>query len=460
MTRSAKVYVQAVIAAGGIVLAGAISQWFPTRILEWLAFLGVVALTSLVKLRLPNISGTYSLNSLVLLYGLSRFGPAEMLLAGCVATAVQTLLNTQKRPQPIQVLFNMGNVSLSLGVCFLLKGTLLAAGLGSNPAAVMSAIACTYFVVNTLLVSGVLSLLQGKSLSQTCAEWYLWSLPYYLVGAALVGLTVQSQVSGYGEAWLILVPLVYLVHFFFGLAEWQGAKTIASDTGPAASLPRAARTYLAVVLAAGGCLLWVAVLQWQTEDPLRFAIYLSLAVASSTLKVKLPGLTGTLSPNFVLLLLAIVQLRLGETVLIAMAAGAMQSVWRPKHWPKPQQVLFNAAALSLSAALAIGVCHQAMAGLASHSLVGCLVLATLVFYGCNMLIVGSMLCLVDQKPLHKSWQLCHFWSFPYYLVGAAVAGLMTATTLPGGWASALPILSVMMLVCVSYRTHLAQVARS
>jgi len=460
MNRSAKIYAYSVIAAGGAVSAATLLQWSSTRVSVWLAFLAVTALVSLVKLRLPHISGTYSLNSLVLFYGLARFTPAEMVVAGCLAVAVQSLLNTQKRPQPVQVLFNMANMSVSLGVCFLLRGTLLATGLGSNPAAVMSAIACAYFVVNTLLVSGVLSLLQGKGLSETSAEWYLWSLPYYLVGAALVGLTLQSQVSGYGEAWLILVPLVYLVHFFFGLAEWRGSKTIASATSPAASLPKAARTYLAVVLAAGGALLAAAVFDWQTQDPLRFAIYLTLAVASSTLKVRLPGLTGTLSPNFVLLLVAILQLSLGETVLMAMAAAAMQSLWRPKHWPKPEQVSFNAAALSLSAGLAFLACHQVTANLASHSLAGCLVLATLVFYGCNTLVVASMLCLVEQKPLHNLWQLCHFWSFPYYLAGAAVAGLMTATAIPAGWVSALPILSVMTLVCVSYRTHVAQFVRS
>jgi hypothetical protein len=459
MKQSARLYAYAVITAGGTVLAATLSQWSSSRFAVCLVFLAVTALTSLVKLRLPHINGNYSLNFLVLLYGLARFSLAELVVAGCVAAAVQSLCNAQKRPQPIQVFFNMANISLSLAFCFLLRRALLETGIGSNPAALMSAIACAYFVVNTLLVSGVLALLQGKSLSQTCGQWYLWSFPYYLVGAALVGLTLQPQLSDYGEGWLILVPLVYLIHFFFGLAELQSSQKVASQTSTAASLPHAARIYLVAVITAGGCLLWAVFLHWQMDDPQRFVIYLTLAVAASTLKIRLPGLTGTLSPNFVLLLVAVAQLSLSEAVLIGMASAAVQSLWKPKHWPKPEQVLFNAASLALSTALAYAVSHQVMAGWLSHSLVGCLVLATLLLYGTNTLIVAVILCLVDQKPLHHLWQLCHFWSFPYYLIGAAVAGLMTATASRTDWLSALPILSLMTLVYVCYRSHLGQVVQ-
>jgi hypothetical protein len=456
MNRSAKVYAHTIIAAGGAVLAGTLLHWPPQQHSVFLVYLAIAVLTSLVKLRLPHIHGTYSINSLVLLYGLARLSPAETLVAGCVGVAVQSLINSQKRPRLVQVLFNMANVTLSLAVCFVLSGILSATPVAANPAARLGVVAAVYFVVNTMLVSGVLALLQGQSFSDTCAEWYLWSFPYYLTGAAFVGLTLHPRV---GEAWLVLVPLVYLIHFFCGLAEWRGSHKLSAESAPSAPLPKAARIYLAIVIAAGGSLIWAALLQFQTQDWLRFASYLALAVVASTLKVRLPGLKGTLSPNFVLLLVAVSQLSLSETVLIAMVAAAVQSLWRPKHMPKLEQVLFNAAAVSLGSGLAFVFCNQAMAGWTVHSLLGRLVLATFVLYGCNTLIIAAMLCLVERRPLHHSWQLCHFWSFPYYLVGTAVAAMMTATTTPTGWFSALPIASLMILVCVSYRTHVAQLAR-
>jgi hypothetical protein len=64
-----------------------------------------------------------------------------------------------------------------------------------------------------------------------------------------------------------------------------------------------------------------------------------------------------------------------------------------------------------------------------------------------------MLALVDSKPLASVWQRCYFWSFPYYLVGAAAAGIMTATV---AWAPSLLVLPLVGLVFVCYRMQLSQ----
>jgi len=61
---------------------------------------------------------------------------------------------------------------------------------------------------------------------------------------------------------------------------------------------------------------------------------------------------------------------------------------------------------------------------------------------------------VDRKPLGSIWQLCYFWSLPYYLVGAATAGLMTAISRVADWPSSLLVLPLLTLVYFSYRAHL------
>jgi hypothetical protein len=77
-------------------------------------------------------------------------------------------------------------------------------------------------------------------------------------------------------------------------------------------------------------------------------------------------------------------------------------------------------------------------------------------YGCNTLLVASVLALIEGKPLGSAWQLCYFWSLPYYLVGAAVAGLMAATSRTVDWQASLLILPLMGLVYISYRMQLQQ----
>src|SRR6202034_406985 len=108
---------------------------------------------------------------LFLLYGVAHFSLAEALIAGCAGAVAQSLLHARTRATLTQVLFNAANVVVSLGACFLIGRVWLAAGMAHYLPAVMAAVAFTWFVINTVLVSGVLSLLHGKPLGEVCAQW-------------------------------------------------------------------------------------------------------------------------------------------------------------------------------------------------------------------------------------------------------------------------------------------------
>src|SRR5271157_4092154 len=73
MSRSAKTYIYAVIGAGGCVLAWSGLTWSHADPLLWALFSALAILASVVKLRLPGMEGTYSLNFLFLLYGVAHF---------------------------------------------------------------------------------------------------------------------------------------------------------------------------------------------------------------------------------------------------------------------------------------------------------------------------------------------------------------------------------------------------
>ena len=85
-----------------------------------------------------------------------------------------------------------------------------------------------------------------------------------------------------------------------------------------------------------------------------------------------------------------------------------------------------------------------------------MLVSTLALYGSNTLIVATMLALLERKPLSNVWQLCNFWSLPYYLAGAAAAGIMTSTSRAADWPASLLVLPIMGLVYVSYRMRLGQ----
>jgi len=100
-------------------------------------------------------------------------------------------------------------------------------------------------------------------------------------------------------------------------------------------MPPAAKLYIGLVIALGfslltGCLLFQA----QFPGLPRYFSYLLLAVLASTLKVRLPGLTGTMSVNFLFILIGIADLTLAETLAMGCAATVIQCVWRAKRRPR------------------------------------------------------------------------------------------------------------------------------
>src|SRR5947209_15079826 len=88
-------------------------------------------------------------------------------------------------------------------------------------------------------------------------------------------------------------------------------------------------------------------------------------------------------------------------------------------------------------AIAIGVSfwgsHFVLAAVHTDSLTILLALAACLFFLTNTGLVSTVISLVEEKPFRKVWQQCHAWAFPYYLVGAALAGLVVASGRSAGW---------------------------
>lgn len=451
MPKSAKLYIYGVIAVGTALFAVSMASMAPQRLSDWLLYLALAMLASSLKLRLPGLTRTYSLSFLFLLYGIGRYSLPEVLIAGCAGALIQSVCNARKRPTLLQVLFNMANLVISVGLCFAVAHNSLIDGLGQYRPAAMALVAFLYFLVNTVLVSGVLALLEGRGLSAVSSDWYFWSFPYYLIGAVLVGMIPASGRMISGEGWLVLIPLLYLVHFFIGLLKSRPAS---DKVNRDERLPIGAKLYASVVVASGLMLFIWAGFEWHAEDALRFAAFVMLAVVASMFKARLPGMRGTISFNFVVLLVAVAELSLSEAIFLSAVAGIVQTVWKAKRPPTLTRTAFNGACLAISAAAAYVICRGALDSWTSGSVVALLLAATIVLYMVNTFMVATVLCLVDHKPLYSILERCYFWSCPYHLVGTAAAGLMVVTCRTAGWQPALLVLPMMGLVHVSYRLHL------
>ena len=216
------------------------------------------------------------------------------------------------------------------------------------------------------------------------------------------------------------------------------------------------RVYIgAMLLSALGC--WAAGLAiWQASDPVKFVCYLLTAVLASPLKVSLPGIEGTLSVNFLFMLLGIVELGLPQTLLIAVVSAFAQFYWKPTRRLKLIQLLFNVSQVSVCSAAAYGAYKLIAVRVVHQPGPLALLVAAITYFLCQTAAMAAIIGLTEDKPIQKVWKESYLWSFPYYLVGAAIAGLISFLNHHIGWQASLLVLPPIYLMYRSYRLYLGK----
>ena len=221
-------------------------------------------------------------------------------------------------------------------------------------------------------------------------------------------------------------------------------------------LSLATKAFVGITASIGVVVLGYALLHWQSQDLMRFACYLAVAVLASGLKVQLPGIDGTMSVNFLFILLGVLELSLPETLLMGCMASLVQSVWQTRKRLDPVKVLFNVAGMMANAsALTYISYHWLVARFGSNKPI-LLMVAALVFFFANTLPISVVIALTEGKSSRKVWSECYFWSFPYYLVGAAAVGLVGIVNRSAGWETSLLVLPLIYWVYRSYRLYLGR----
>src|SRR5437588_3777125 len=399
MPRAAKYYAYSVIAVGASILTWSLSHWSPNLNVAFGIYFALSIVASMLKFKLAGIEGTYSPSFLFTLIGIAELRLPETLVATCTGALIQCVWKAKHRPSPVSVLFSVANLTITTSLCFVMAHSILAHGLQAYRPAVLSLVAAIHFATSTVLVSGVLALLEGRRLRAVYEQCYFWSFPYYLVGAAVVGLLPLPGQTATAESWLILLPLLYLVHFYYVLSSDAAPAETATNEKSDMPLSARATVYIYGVILAGAALLGYATLDWQSENLSRFAGYMAMALLAGTYKVRLPRLRSTVSVSFVLILVAISELHYAEAIWLSAVVAIMQSVWRARRRPKAIRIAFNCASLVLSTSLAYFVCRTVLGAGWFDFLPAFLVTATAMLYVSNSAMVAAAMCLAERKPM-------------------------------------------------------------
>jgi len=216
------------------------------------------------------------------------------------------------------------------------------------------------------------------------------------------------------------------------------------------------RMFVGLAASCGVAVLTYALSHWHSQDLTRFICYLAVAILASGLKVQLPGIDGTMSVNFLFILLGVLELSLPETLLIGCTASLVQSVWQTRKRLDPVKVVFNVAGMMANASALTYFSYHWLAFRAGSNKPILLMVAALVFFFANTIPISVVIAMTEGKSSRKVWSECYFWSFPYYLVGAAAVGLVGMINRSAGWETSLLVLPLIYWVYRSYRQYLGR----
>ena len=221
------------------------------------------------------------------------------------------------------------------------------------------------------------------------------------------------------------------------------------------NLPIKAKVMIGMVAVASLCALSFGVVRWQTQAWPQLLLLMAAAALSSRLKVKLPGMTSSMSGNLPVILLAVTQLGLFSSLLVAVTAAIAQSYTSGGNKTKPIQFVFNACTLLNASGLAYLAYHsQIGAHAAEHTM--SLVLAAATYFVANTAPVASIIGLTEGGNPFALWHKVFLWSFPNYVIGAGLTAIASTFSTISGLATLAALMAVLFAVYQSYKMYVGR----
>ena len=221
-------------------------------------------------------------------------------------------------------------------------------------------------------------------------------------------------------------------------------------------LPISAKSFIVLIGVAGLAGTVITFQGWHPDLPPRFIIYVLIALASSGMKVTLPGLYGNISVNYVFTLLALLEFKVPETLLLAQVAAAVQTIWHAKRRPKLVHLLFNLACITLTVLAATFMYEQRWFSNIPEGQVIRLAIAGIVYFTVNTLSVSIVIALSEGRNIRGIWKEFYDWSFSYYLVGVSLAEMVHLSMERIGWAFTLALLPLLYTIYRSYKLYMSK----
>ena len=190
MTKPALIYAWSVVAVGATVAIASALLWRTSDAPAFWICLALAALASTFKVKLPGFDSCIAPSFVFQLVAAEQLTGPETVAIGIVSALVQSLWKRQTKATFIQVAFNAATLGISSGLAFLMAHS---GQTGAVEHILMLSIAgLVLLVVNTVMVSVVLCLIQSTPIRAAWRSLQFWAFPYYLAGGVLASVWVHA----------------------------------------------------------------------------------------------------------------------------------------------------------------------------------------------------------------------------------------------------------------------------
>jgi len=227
------ILIVAVAAAGVAVFGKAMLQWGQGHdYTRFAAYLAVAVVTARCRVTLPRMTSSMAVNLPFILVAVLTLSLPEALTIAAVSTFVQSFWPDGRKPDPVQVLFN---VSVLVMAAQLTWWTLRFNF--HNAALAVAACGVTILLANTVPVAAIIGVTENKKFGQTWLNIVQLTFPYYLAAVGLAGLV---ELANHAVGWqmpLFILPATFLMYRSFRTYFGQMSE---AAPGPRAVAARAA----------------------------------------------------------------------------------------------------------------------------------------------------------------------------------------------------------------------------
>jgi hypothetical protein len=236
--KSAQFFIALVILSGFAALANAAMHAQSADHVRFVSFLLVACLAARLKVKLPGLTGSMSVNLPFILVAVAEMNPTEAMAVACFSTFVQCLPRATQKFNTVQAIFNFCNMALAVAATRIMFGAPALNNMTSSQALLMAVAAGAFFVVNTVPVAIVISLTESKNALDVWGDIFQLSFPYFVASAGIAGVVLAASAKIGWQVPLFVLPVMFGV--FHSYRRYFGSSRESAPAPAMASARRAA----------------------------------------------------------------------------------------------------------------------------------------------------------------------------------------------------------------------------